>query len=61
MKVFAAVLIIIFVLIVAKLISGVQKAKRNGTYLQPDNLREYGVPEEAGSGEEYEAHTEQQI
>ena len=43
MKIFAAILIILVVIVVVKLIDGVQKAKRNGTYLQPDNLKEYGV------------------
>ncbi len=63
MEIFAAFLLIAFAILVIKLIVGVQKAKRNGTYLQPDNLAEYGVVEldETTLIDEDVFHTEQSI
>ncbi len=43
MKIVAFFLFIAAAFLVILLIRGVQKAKRKGEYLQPDNLKEYGV------------------
>ncbi len=43
MKIVAFFLFIAIAALVGLLIRGVQRAKRKDEYLQPDNLKEYGV------------------